>query len=242
MIRVFILLLAAVTAAAGVDQPAGPIRLSPEAAAREGRALVEKILSDRPAQEFTNTGVLKTVVGKKRVETPMRSETRPARTGWYSRYEAGKEGNRVILTVLHADGRPNEYRLSVNGAEKVLSGNDSMIPFADSDFWIADLGLEFFHWPNQRLIRKEIRRGQSCDVLESINPHPVPGAYSRVISWIDADSDGIINAEAFDSNGRLLKEFIAKSFKKVHGQWQLETIEMDNRQTGSRTWIDFEVR
>ena len=38
-----------------------------------------------------------------------------------------------------------------------LSGAKIMIPFADSDFWIADLGLEFFHWPEQKILKKEIR-------------------------------------------------------------------------------------
>ena len=47
-----------------------------------------------------------------------------------------------------------------------------MIPFAGSDFWIADLGLEFFHWPEQKVLKKEFRRNCSCVVLESTNPNP----------------------------------------------------------------------
>ena len=116
-----------------------------------------------------------------------------------------------------------------------------MTPFAGSDFWLADLGLEFFHWPEQRLLRKEIRRGQSCSVLESVNPHPAPGAYSRILSWIDIDTDGIINADAYDAQGKLLKQFAAKSFKKIHGEWELQEIEILNRQTGSRTSIEFNL-
>jgi hypothetical protein len=116
-----------------------------------------------------------------------------------------------------------------------------MIPFAGSDFWVADLGLEFLHWPTQRLLRKEIRRGQGCDVLESVNPQPAPGAYSRVVSWVDRDTDGIINAEAYDSKGKLLKEFAATDIKKVRGQWELKGMEISNRQTGSRTTIEFDL-
>jgi hypothetical protein len=59
-----------------------------------------------------------------------------------------------------------------------------MAPFTGSDFWIADLGLDFLHWPKQRLLRKEMRHSKSCEVLESVNPQSVPGGYARVVSWI----------------------------------------------------------
>jgi hypothetical protein len=62
-----------------------------------------------------------------------------------------------------------------------------------------------------------------------------------VVSWIDIDSGGIMNAEAYDSNDKLWKEFIAKSFKKIRGQWELEEIEMDNHRTDSRTTIKFDL-
>ncbi|MGH7976012.1 MAG: outer membrane lipoprotein-sorting protein [Limisphaerales bacterium] len=51
-----------------------------------------------------------------------------------------------------------------------------------------------------------------------------------------------MEAEAYDSHGRLLKEFYPKDFKKVDGQWQLQSMEMDNVQTGSRSWIKFDVK
>ena len=230
-------LLAAVAARA-----AEPIILSPEAAAHEGRALVDQILSERPAQNMTNTGVLRIRYSRsQRVEKPVRFEISATASNWSSIYEVGLGTDKVSLAVIHSDSKPNEYRLTEDGVITNLSQNATMIPFAGSDFWVADLGLEFFHWPKQSLLRKEIRRGQSCNVLESVNPHPAPGAYSRVVSWIDIDTDGIVFAEAYDAQGKLLKQFAPKSFKKVRGEWQLEEMEMDNRQTGSRTWIEFNV-
>jgi hypothetical protein len=112
------------------------------------------------------------------------------------------------------------------------------MPFAGSDFSIADLGLDFLHWPEQNLIKKEPRRTRLCNVLESVNPQPVPGAYSRVVSWLDIQStNGIIFAEAYDFQGKKLKQFIPK--KVIHGQ--LAEIEIDNVQTDSRTTVDFDV-
>src|SRR5207248_6071884 len=63
-----------------------------------------------------------------------------------------------------------------------LSGNQTMIPFAGSDFWVADLGLEFLDWPRQRAVQREMRKFKSCVMLESVNPNPAPGGYTRVES------------------------------------------------------------
>ncbi len=196
-------------------------------------------------QNVTNTGLLKIRDAKgKRTEIPVRFQLIIADASWSSVYEAGGVTNKVDvveLTAVHSDQQPNSYRVVQNTGRKSLLGNETMIPFAGSDFWAADLGLEFLHWPEQRLLKTEMRRSRSCRVLESTNPQPAPGVYSRVVSWIDLESDGIVHAEAYDFKGKLLKEFDPKEFKKVEGQWQLQEMEIRNRQTGSRTRIEFDI-
>ena len=78
-------------------------------------------------------------------------------------------------------------------------------------------------------------------VLESVNPDPTNG-YSRVDSWVDEETYGIVHAEAFDPKGKLLKVFDPRSFKKVNGQWELQGMEIRNVQTGSRTRIEFDLK
>jgi len=118
-----------------------------------------------------------------------------------------------------------------------------MSSFANSDFWIADLGLEFFHWPGQKILKRENSRGRVCKVLESTNPNPSTNGYSRVDSWIDEETLGIVQAYAYDAQGKKLKEFYPKDFKKdANGQWQVGMMEMDNVQTGSRSRIEFDLK
>ena len=143
------------------------------------------------------------------------------------------------LTVTRQQDQPNTCVLTRNNQQWTLTDNDTMVPFAGSDFWVADLALNFLHWPEQRLLKTEMRRSRSCRVLESINPKPEPRAYSKVRSWIDLETDGVVHAEAYDFKGELLKEFDPKEFRKVRGQWELQEMEIDNRQTGSRTRIEF---
>ena len=117
-----------------------------------------------------------------------------------------------------------------------------MTPFANSDFWFVDLGLEFFHWPEQKVLKKDVHRSRGCTVLESTNPNPGTNGYSRVVSWIDNETLGIVEAYAYDAKGKLLKDFYPKDFKKVDGQWQVQTLVMENVQTGSRSRLEFDLK
>ena len=79
-------------------------------------------------------------------------------------------------------------------------------------------------------------------ILESTNPDPGTNGYSRVMSWIDTDSLGIVEAYAYDRNGKQLKDFYPDKVKKVDGQWQVETLVMENVQTGSKSRIEFDLK
>jgi hypothetical protein len=78
--------------------------------------------------------------------------------------------------------------------------------------------------------------------LESTNPNPSPEGYSRVVSWIDEETLGIVEAYAYDARGKLLKDFEPKDFKKVNGQWQVQSLVMENVQTGSRSRLEFDLK
>jgi hypothetical protein len=230
-----------------------PAPLDPVQAEREARALVAAMLAQKPDQNVTNTGSvnIRDAAGKMR-DIPVRFEIYLAPTNWVSVYEtlpSATSPGGLKLTVVHSDGRPNCYKLfdpaaagATNATARRLTPDQIMAPFAGSDFWIADLGLEFLHWPKQRLLKKEMRHSKSCNVLESINPAPTPGGYARVVSWIMIENPhGIVHADAYDARGALLKRFDPKSLEKVQGEYQVEEMEIRNRKTGSQTVIKFNL-
>jgi hypothetical protein len=202
-----------------------------------------------------------------RIDIPVTSEVRLSSTHWQTVYTAqasarenpapaarGQAAAAVaggeVLKVTHSERGTNLYEQTTFSNAPAASGNPTtsrpagaalMTPFAGSDFWLADLGLEFFHWPEQRLTHRTLKRSRECHVLESVNPQPAPGGYARVVSWIDVESGGILNAEAYDSRNRLVKEFISKDFQKVNGEWMLREMEIMNKLTGSRTTIEFNL-
>ena len=146
------------------------------------------------------------------------------------------------LTVTQQMDKATEYQWVPPAPAKAvkLNGRQAEQPFAGSDFWMADLGLEMLQWSNQRVIERKLKRGELCSVLVSV---PVRvGKYSKIISYVDEDSMGIVHADVFDAKGKLLKEFAPKTFKKINGQWQLEEMEMRNEQADSRTSIIFDLK
>ena len=230
-----------------------PQTLNPKEGEALAHSLVSEMLTQQPAQNSTNTGVLKIRdTGGEQRQIPMRFELFSTPTNWVSIYEAGPWGggrDRMQLRVIHSNNSPNRYLLGVaagaNAPSSVLKEvppSDTMVPFAGSDFWLADLGLEFLHWPQQRVMSKEMRRSQFCLKLESINPHPGSSGYVRVESWIDHDPPhGIIHADAFDRKNQLLKKFDPTEIKKVHGEYQLAEMEIRNPKANSQTRIDFDL-
>lgn len=231
-----------------------PPPLSPAEGERQGRALVSHLLEQTPQQTSTNAGVLRIrdPQGNQR-SVPVQFEIVPTATNWLNLYHASAAtGNGPeTLTIIHRRDESNQYWLQKPSGQdqtpittQPLQPNALMAPFAGSDFWVADLGLEFLHWPQQRVLKKQMRKGLSCDVLQSVNPQPAPGGYARVLSWIAINRPEdivIVHAEAYDIHDKLLKEFDPKKVEKVNGTWQLEEMEIRNRQTGSRTKIDFNL-
>ena len=228
----------------------------------QGRQLAQQ-LCEASMENATNTGVLKIRNAKGMTTTvPVKFETIVTKTNWLNIYEISnstyKSGKFFKLMVTHI-GVSNEYLASfpmVNADVSwgtlncytqivtipIQSDAKTMVPFANSDFWLCDLGLEFFHWPAQKVLKKEVKRSRGCTVLESTNPDPATNGYSRVVSWIDGESGGIVQAQAYDANNKLLKEFYPKDFKKVKGQWQVERLDIDNVQTGSHTRLEFDLK
>jgi len=201
---------------------------------------------------------------------PLRFELIVTETNWRTIYYADfYDGNQTngwfkdryqAIAINHLTGGTNTYQKSesytwgekqhgmvtIDGATPFglldISANEITSPFAESDFWICDLGLEFLHWPGQKILRGDTARGRLCKVLESTNPNPSTNGYSRVLSWIDNETLGIVEAEAYDAEGKKLKEFYPKDIKKVDGQWQVGSMEIDNVQTGSRTRLEFDLK
>src|SRR5439155_7845551 len=123
-------------------------------------------------------------------EVPVSCDVVGGGNRWQVTYAAkpGGSNGSEKLTIIHTPDKPNEYSYTKAGGVKAekLTGAQAMVPFAGSDFWLADLGLDFLHWPKQRLLKTEMRKSRWCNVLQSDNPSNSSG-YNRVVAWLDKE-------------------------------------------------------
>jgi hypothetical protein len=234
---------------------AAPPSPSPPAAqpdARAGQELAAQLRALGPVESAQLKGRLKIRDSDGPTRTvPVTCQVIPGEPLWRVIYETGyaEQAAAERLVIVHRVGGPNEYFLAratqpgdSPGEPTRVSGSQLAQPLGGSDFWLLDLGLEFFHWPTQRLLKTEMRKGRVCQVLESVDPHPPPGGYARVVCWVDKESGGPVLAEAYDASRKLMKEFSIRSLKKVDGRWELEEMEIRNVRTRSRTWLEFDFQ
>lgn len=199
---------------------------------REGLEFAARLSSGRPEKSFTNQAVLRVrdAHGRKppvnlRIFTHVDSDS-----DWQVTYQVVSGGPSQTLRIRHR-----------GGGLPVYEEGDRDTAFAGSDFTGRDLALEFYHWPGQRMLRRdkaEMRKGRPCRILESTTTDP-QAPYVRVRSWIDLEHLQPLVAEAYDRQGNLVKEFSVGSVRKVDGNWELKDLEMDGEKAGSQTKLEF---
>jgi Outer membrane lipoprotein-sorting protein len=227
----------------GQEYPTGP---------DAGRELAATLSSMRPVEDENWRGMMK-ISGRKHktISVPVTCQT-VASSGatWTVTYTAGATNGQGAeeLKIIFSTNAPPQYfyaraasATEAPGELKPLTGAATAIPFAGSDFWLSDLGFEFYHWPDQNRLKGEMQRGKPCFVLESTDPHPAPGGYGRVRVWVEKESGAPMKAEAYGTDGKFLKEFELGSVEKVNGRYELKDLEIINEQTGSRTRLVFDL-
>lgn len=169
-------------------------------------------------------------------------------------FRAGTAAGRPAeeLTITRTPGGSNRYELSVltnnnagtSPSPAQLAAHQLHHPFGGSDFWACDLGLEFLHWPGQRVLRHEMSRSRSCWVLESTTPAPAPGGYARVLSWVDVEHEGILQAEAYakPADRLYLKHFKVGELGRAGEERAVKSLVMQNLRTGSKTTLVFDLK
>ena len=229
---------------------AGTSGLAEDKESTEGRELAAELAQARPRHSFTNSGVLRrrdATGNRTHLPLTIRTLIPEGAADWQIIYEAQPGGtNETLVITHHAAGVPT-YEIGrssgdIPAALRPLGPEAAITPLAGSDFWVSDLGLDFLHWPEQRIIRRdkpEMRKGRPCRILES-SRSAGPG-YVRVRSWIDLEHRQPLIAEAYDAPGNLVKEFSVGSVKKVDGVWQLKDMEITNERAGTVTKLEFDL-
>jgi hypothetical protein len=184
--------------------------IGPEA----GRELAAQLCSMRPEENQSWNGTLKIYPhNQKAISIPISGETSLTETNWSATYDVKATATTPAekLKIIFFTNAPPQYFYAraaspdaPTGELKPLANAEADIPLAGSDFWLSDLGLEFFHWPDQIRQKGHVHRSRSCYLLDCLNPHPAPGGYSKVALWVDKESGQPLDAEAYGTDKKLL--------------------------------------
>lgn len=209
----------------------------------DAAALLKEIVGRPPNGPSQMMGTLKIRGEEGYREVPIKWMTRVVGEEWHDIYQTPDSGSipPEALVVMHREGARNRYEYQVSGKTVPGVSTNLFVPFATSDFWLGDLALEFLHWPNPKHIKTEMRKHRPCYVIETVNPSPEQGGYARVRSWLDTEYGGLIRAEGYSKDGKLLKEFQLAGFKRTEGRWQLKGVTIRNEQTDSFTRLEFNL-
>ena len=217
-----------------------------------GRALAEQIRNALPEESSRIEGTLIIRANGQTRRVPVVCRVVLREGSWESDYDTSATTNAGAeqLIVIHRINLPNEYLYArAPGPSAPLPKPSPLTPeeaaetpLAGSDFSAGDLGLDFLHWPQQKQLKGEMRLGQPCYVLESRNPEAK--SIVRVKSYIDKETSGLLIAEGTDSTERLVKEFSlgGSSFKRVHGHYQLEKMDIRDLKKHSHTELKLDIK
>jgi hypothetical protein len=215
-----------------------------------GQALARQIRSAAPAENSQINATLIITAGGATREIPVACRVVVRATNWETDYDtaATAQTGAERLEVIHTTNGPNQYLYARAPSPSAplpdlapIAPADANIPLAGSDFSLADLGLEFLHWPVQRQLKDEPRNGEPCYVLQSENPRG--GEIVRVRSDIDKQYGAPSLVYAYDSHSNVVKYFSigGSSLRKINGRWQLEKMDIRNKKTGSHTELKFDL-
>ena len=217
-----------------------------------GATLAAELRSLQPATNAAFSGLLRIRKADGRsLEVPITLTVLTGAASWSVTYQTAGSDELPVekLTVVHFADQPNRYSYArANQRDepleaKPVSGEQLLTPLADSAFCLLDLGLEFLHWPQQRLLKRdrpELYKSRACHLLESLDPAPLPRGYARVLSWVDKETGGLLKAEAYNKDNQLLKEFSVRSIMKVENHWQPQELKICAAKSSACTWIKFD--
>src|SRR4030095_7258704 len=128
------------------------------------------------------------------------------------RYEFNDPPQTIQLRLLDRDSRLEEITRS--GTERVTPARfDEKV--RESDIAYEDLALKFLYWPNARVEGEQTMLLRKCWKVRTEPAARDESLYARVMLWIEKESGALMQAEAFDPAGKLLKRFKVISGQRV---------------------------
>src|SRR2546425_43806 len=132
------------------------------------------------------------------------------------RYEFSNPDQTLRLRLGEKGSRLEE--ITRKGAERVTAARfDQLV--RNTDISYEDLTLHFLYWPDGEVLGKDSQLLRPCWKLRVRPPSKKDSQYSVIDLWIEENGGVLLQADACDGNGKLVKRFKVISAQKLEGVW-----------------------
>jgi outer membrane lipoprotein-sorting protein len=180
------------------------------------REILASVRSAQTAQKQTVRGRLRT--GGKSI--PFRLVVDEGTLRW----EFTEPTQTIQLRLLEKDSRLEEI---TGGAAKKITAARFDDKVRDSDISYEDLALKFLYWPNATIEGDQIMILRKCWIIKTEPPSKSDSQYSKAMLWIDKETGALMQAEAYNQDGKLARRFKVISPQKIDGVWLLKQMRIE---------------
>ncbi len=139
------------------------------------------------------------------------------------------------LTVIRRGKRDPKYKYAKGDPLVTQNVPDLFAPVQGTDLSWAEISLMFLWWKGAKTVGVETIRSRPCYIVETPSPDRMKKTYGRTRIWIDQSYKMLLQAESYDSKGKLVRRMTIKSFKKIDDQWMIKDIDIQSFPANYRT-------
>jgi Outer membrane lipoprotein-sorting protein len=99
----------------------------------------------------------------------------------------------------------------------------------DTGITYEDLSLHFLYWQKAAVEGEQTMVLQKCWIVRVEPDSPGDSQYSKVLLWVGKNNGALMQAEAYDSNGKVIRRFKVISGQKTdQGLWILKEMRIES--------------
>lgn len=102
----------------------------------------------------------------------------------------------------------------------------------DTDIAYEDLTLHFLYWPDAVVLGEDSQLTRRCWKLRLRPPVRKDSQYGVIDVWIEQESGALLQADAYDREGKMAKRFKVVSAQKLEGAWLLKQMRIESFNAG----------
>ncbi len=152
------------------------------------------------------------------------------------------EGTPPTVVQVRYNADNSQLEESTAGTTEKLTPSNFDKKILGTDLSYEDLALRFVYWSRATITGDDsIRTRDAWKLMLNAPTHRTE--YSSVNLWVDKESGALLQAEAYDWQGKPIKRFEVISGQKIEGKWYLkqmriESLDPDGGKVRTRTYLE----